>query len=52
MKIGKWVPMGDVVTDAIGGTQASVENILSKACLDTLLAEFTEVCDCDNSHDA
>ena len=51
MKIGKWVPMGDVVTDAIGGTQVPVENILSKACLDTLLAECTEVCDCDNPHD-
>jgi hypothetical protein len=51
MKIGKSVPMGNVVTDTINGVPVPVENILSKACLDTLMAECLDVCDCDNPHD-
>ena len=50
MKVGKSVPMGNVVTDAIGGVNVPVENIISKACLDTLMAECMDVCDCDNPH--
>lgn len=51
MKVGKSVPMGNVVTDSIGGVNVPVENILSKACLDTLMAECLDICDCDNPHD-
>jgi len=51
MKVGKSIPMGNVVTDAIGGANVPVENIINKACLDTLLAECIDICDCDNPHD-
>lgn len=50
-KIGNHIPMGNVVTDAIGGVNIPVENILNKACLDSLMAECLNVCDCDNPHE-
>ncbi|CAF3508797.1 unnamed protein product [Rotaria sp. Silwood2] len=51
MKIGKSIPMGNVVTDALDGTNIPVENIINKACLDALMAECIDLCDCDNPHE-
>ena len=51
MKVGKSIPMGNIVTDALGDANIPMENITNKACLDALMAECIDLCDCDNPHE-
>ncbi len=45
-RIGKWIQMGDVVTDAIGGTNVFFTDIALQTAVDLLTADCVNFCDC------